>query len=161
MNHKTQTTTGHILKEVLAEMSQMGLVDQARVLRFALRLHIRRQRHKALNVCLSLIVLTLLIYSLAACSPYADLVPTAAAEPTASKQGNTHVTLPTPTLETCIVQTGIPSGSLNLRTGTGTQYAVIRVLNEGETLTVLAAGSWLAVMDSAGNQGYVNSHFCK
>ena len=67
----------------------------------------------------------------------------------------------TPTPQTCTVQTGVPSGYLNLRTGAGTQYAVIRVLNEGETLTITKLGAWFEVSDKQGNRGYINSHFCK
>jgi uncharacterized protein YgiM (DUF1202 family) len=66
-----------------------------------------------------------------------------------------------PTPQTCTVQTGVSSGYLNLRTGAGTQYALVRVLSEGEILTVIKFGTWLEVSDGRGNQGYVNSNYCK
>jgi uncharacterized protein YgiM (DUF1202 family) len=67
----------------------------------------------------------------------------------------------TATPEQCTVQTGMPSGYLNLRTGAGTHYPVARVLVEGEVLTVIARGAWLEVEDKEGNSGFVNSRYCK
>lgn len=61
----------------------------------------------------------------------------------------------------CTVSTGVPEGGLNLRTGAGTEYSVIRVLNEGEVLRVITTGQWLEVIDSQGNQGFINSTYCE
>jgi uncharacterized protein YgiM (DUF1202 family) len=114
------------------------------------------------NFCIWLLAAICLLILLTSCSAAVSLptTPTSAAtamEFTVNKPQNT----PSPTPQTCIVQTGVPSGYLNLRTGAGTQYAVIRVVNEGETLTVTQFGTWLKVLDAQGNQGYVNSDFCK
>lgn len=60
----------------------------------------------------------------------------------------------------CTVATGVEEGNLNLRTGPGTQYAVIETLTEKTVLQVLAFGDWLKVTN--GNlTGYVNSTYCK
>lgn len=116
-----------------------------------------------MKVILSLIVLALLLTACSAAIPMnlTQFVITPTAEPTKTQQGNNDVTLPTATPGTCTVQTGVPSGYLNLRTGPGTQYPVIRVLDEGEVLTVLTGGDWLAVLDTRGNKGYINSRYCK
>lgn len=66
-----------------------------------------------------------------------------------------------PTPETCTVSTGVPAGYLNLRSGAGMQYRVIRVLNEGEVLTVNTRGEWHEVTDAQGNHGFINSNYCK
>lgn len=163
--NKNLTTSTRIMQEILAEMSRLSFWGRLDILRFVWCLRYRRQ-HKALNICLSLVVLALLMYLLTACSAafpmdLTQFVITPTAEPTKTQQGNSDVTLPTATPETCTVQTGVPSGYLNLRTGAGTQYPVVRVLDEGEALTVLAGGAWLAVLDTRGNKGYVNSRYCK
>ena len=61
MNPKTLTTS-QIMKELIAEMQQMNILDQLNVLCFVIGLWIRRQRLKALNVFLSVVVLAMFIY---------------------------------------------------------------------------------------------------
>lgn len=106
----------------------------------------------------------LILVLVASCNPYAGLytpVSTVTASPMASstKAVSTVTVLPSPT--GCIVSTGTGAGYLNLRTGPGVQYAVIRVLEEKELLTVMTAGAWYEVTDAKGNHGFVNSRFCK
>ena len=77
----------------------------------------------------------LIVFLLAACNPYVDIYPTA--EPTATAITATPRSVQadptaTPTPLTCKISTGVPAGSLNLRTGPGTKYAVARVLSEGK-----------------------------
>lgn len=52
-------TTNELLKAILAEMSQLDFMNRLRVLGYVLSLHVRRQRHRALNVCLSVVVIVL------------------------------------------------------------------------------------------------------
>lgn len=117
--------------------------------------------------CVFLILLAFILACLASCSaavPLGAMAPIPITDtPTVSvvAQGRDNATLPTPTPSTCTVQTGVPSGRLNLRKGAGTQYPVIGVLEEGDVLTVLADGDWLAVMVSDGTRGYINSRFCR
>lgn len=110
-----------------------------------------------------LFVTALLI--LTSCNPYEGLTtptqePTVTATATQSKIPSGTAD-PSPTPQACTVSTGVPAGNLNIRTGAGTSYAVIRVLAEGETLTVIKRGAWLQVIDAQGNQGYINSTYCK
>ena len=55
----------------------------------------------------------------------------------------------------------MPDGYLNLRTGAGVGYEVIRVLADGETLQVLERVAWLQVIDAKGNQGFINARYCR
>jgi uncharacterized protein YgiM (DUF1202 family) len=90
------------------------------------------------------------------------ITPTSEVTATATDQKATlRQESPSPTPQICTVQTGFPSGNLNLRSGPGTRYAVVRVLHEGEILTVTELGTWLEVSDNQGNQGYVNPRFCR
>src|SRR5687767_4489720 len=92
-----------------------------------------------------LIAASLLLVVLTSCSAAIPAPGTATAEPspsaTATSKGNNVVTFATPAPDTCTVTTGYERGTLNSRTGPGTRYAVIRVLTEGETLTVIARGA--------------------
>ena len=111
-----------------------------------------------------LMAATCLLVILTSCSAAVPLPTTPTSEATATATGQKatlYQEIPSPTPKTCTVQTGVPSGYLNLRAGAGTQYAVIRVLDEGEILTVLEHGIWLTVRDSQGNKGYVNARFCR
>ena len=68
--------------------------------------------------------------------------------------------IPPHVTDTCTVQTGVPAGWLNLRSGPGLDYGVLRVLTEGETLVCVneckAPGGWIAV-----TEGYVKAEFCR
>jgi uncharacterized protein YgiM (DUF1202 family) len=106
-----------------------------------------------------------LVVILSGCSPFdglATLAPTAQPTTTRTILSSQLSVTPSPTPQpTCTVTTGYDKGNLNLRRGAGTQYGVIRVLREGETLQVIARGAWLHVIDSQGTRGFVNSKFCK
>ncbi|MCZ2121839.1 MAG: SH3 domain-containing protein [Anaerolineales bacterium] len=67
----------------------------------------------------------------------------------------------TATAQTCEVETGYASGAVNLRTCAGTMCEVIRVLTEGDRLTVNAIGAWLKVTTADGVTGYIKSNYCK
>lgn len=104
-----------------------------------------------------LVALSVLLAILTSCNPYEELqTATTTTQPTKVPPAGQS-----PTPHTCTVTTGVPAGYLNLRTGEGTSYAVIRVLNEGETLTVITRGAWHEVTDAQGNHGYINSRYCK
>lgn len=103
-----------------------------------------------------------LLVFLTSCSATVPLPATPTSEATATEYTVTKPQrAPSPTSETCTVQTGVPTGKLNLRAGAGTDQAVVRVLSEGEILTVIKVGTWVEVSDSQGNRGYVNSIYCK
>lgn len=114
---------------------------------------------------LNYLVLLLLLYG---CSAAIPLPTTSTPESTTSPQPTATEIVqvaesPTATVQTfevCTVSTGAPQGYLNLRSGAGVDYPVLRVLNEGETLTIMQRGAWLEVLDASG-VGYVNSNYCK
>jgi uncharacterized protein YgiM (DUF1202 family) len=68
---------------------------------------------------------------------------------------------PTPSPECCTVTTGATQGLLNLRACPGTSCEVLAVLNDGDHLTVLELGDWLKVQPEKGQEGYINSNYCK
>jgi uncharacterized protein YraI len=122
----------------------------------------RETDFRRLPLVYSGVCLLILLTSCSATVPLPRNAATSTVPPTATKV--TITKLPkflSPTPQICTVQTGVPSGYLNLRTGAGTDYAAVRVLSEGETLTVIKFGTWLEVLDTHGNQGYVNSNYCK
>lgn len=84
------------------------------------------------------------------------LSPTQTVRPTENVPVETH----TPTAHTCTVTTGVPDGDLNLRTGAGTEYAVIDTLKEGDVLTVIADGDWMEVTFN-GRRGFINGQYCR
>ena len=67
---------------------------------------------------------------------------------------------PTQTPTRCTVDTGTAAGRLNVRSCGGTNCGVIGILDEGQTVTILAAGNWLNVQTEAGAAGFVNSKYC-
>lgn len=122
--------------------------------------NLMRRAYAWLFVLIVLVILT-------SCNPYQGL-----AAPTVSMETPAGLTAtqtaiprsPTPTLpraERCTVRTGVPAGYLNLRTGAGTRYAVIRILDEGEVLKVIRRAAWLQVIDPSGARGYVNRRYCQ
>ncbi len=75
-------------------------------------------------------------------------------EPTQTKQ-------PTQTADTCEINTGIPGGTVNLRTCEGTTCGVLAIVTEGERLDIVKAGLWSQVTNADGVTGWLNSKFCK
>src|SRR5687768_2391464 len=117
-----------------------------------------------LILVMRLFALCELIALLTSCSPYVELptaTPTARQTVTPAPQRKpTVIKFPTP-FPTCTVRTGIPDGIVNLRTGAGVSHAVIRVVHEGEKLSVVQRAAWLQVIDARGNRGFINSRYCK
>ncbi len=111
-----------------------------------------------LVIALALTSCGALNYSIIPAKPTATTQATAPATKSSSKP---EKLITTPAPDTCTVTTGAPVGYLNLRNGAGVQYAVIRVLTEGEVLTVVTRGAWHEVTDTRGNHGYINSTYCK
>lgn len=108
----------------------------------------------------------ILLLMLSSCNPYEGLAaPSVTVEtPTRSRPTQSPTASPTstkPSADLCTVRTGVPRGYLNLRTGAGTRYAVIRILAEGEVLEVLERAAWLQVIDRKGKQGYVYRRYCQ
>jgi len=105
-----------------------------------------------------------LVIVLTSCSPFSAM---ATSEPTAAPSKPAQLlTVPSSTAteksaQLCQVRTGMPSGYLNLRTGAGVSFSVIRILAEGETLQVLKRGAWLHVIDTRGEKGFVNANYCR
>lgn len=80
-------------------------------------------------------------------------IPTATAKPSPTL---------TPTAPACIVTTGLTSGAVNLRACPGMMCgAVLDVLTEGESLTILTAGEYVRVQTASGVTGWLNSNYCK
>jgi hypothetical protein len=123
-----------------------------------------RTNKRLCNAVLWLIGACILAAFVSSCSPLAAI---ATSEPTAAPIAATAAPIearpdrnPTPSPITCTVQTGVPAGNLNIRSGPGTAYPVIGLLHEGESLQVIGAGAWLEVI--AGNlSGHINSKYCK
>lgn len=61
----------------------------------------------------------------------------------------------------CVIVSGYPAGTVNLRACGSLACAVVDILNEKQRVAVLAAGDWLNVQTGEGVTGYVNSIFCK
>lgn len=112
------------------------------------------------------LLLLFCVFILAACNPYAGLAtptPTATATGTAAPATQTATNTPTPALATCTVTTGVQAGNLNIRTGAGVGFAVIKVLQEGQAATITdesPRGNWIQVK-TGHVTGWINSKFCK
>jgi len=61
----------------------------------------------------------------------------------------------------CVVTTGIKEGHVYLRSGPGIRNKIIRVLSEGESLSINLLGEWYQVTTSEGVTGWIYSRFCK
>lgn len=111
-----------------------------------------------------------LLVILTSCSgwdPYAALEaqpsPTAAA-PAATRPAAVTTVTPSPIpLPVCTVSTGIDAGRLNIRAGASVKYAVLRVLQEGDVLTMTGgeAGNWIQVRTRGNVTGWINSIYCR
>lgn len=117
----------------------------------------------------ALLFYILVIAAMSGCSnPYEALYPSPTATTTASPSATATINpvqkveqgTPTPR-PACTVSTNVPLGYLNLRSGPGTDYAVIGLLHEGETLTVIRRGAWLEVETTDHLAGWVNGRYCK
>ncbi len=66
-------------------------------------------------------------------------------------------------LPSCYVSTGIDTGRLNIRTGAGVRHSVIRVLQEGDVLTMKGgkAGNWIQIVTRDNLTGWINSNYCR
>jgi uncharacterized protein YgiM (DUF1202 family) len=88
--------------------------------------------------------------------------PVLSSTPTAALTQVSKTSSPVP-FPTCTVSTGIDAGRLNIRTGAGLQYDVIRVLQEGEVLNMTGgqSGNWIQVITTRNDTGWINKKFCK
>jgi uncharacterized protein YraI len=108
-----------------------------------------------------------LLIILSSCSAATSHPGTPTAKPTLVAARSAMMTdpttaLPSPTpAQSCRVSTGYNAGFLNLRAGAGTEFAVIRVLHEGEVLQVITRGAWLEVIDGQETRGYVHARYCQ
>jgi uncharacterized protein YgiM (DUF1202 family) len=89
--------------------------------------------------------------------------PAATATPSATRTARPSATVTPSPLPHCIVSTGIDTGRLNIRAGAGLKSAVIRVLQEGDVLTIEGgkAGNWIRVVTGDDVTGWINKNFCK
>jgi ABC-type transporter MlaC component len=64
--------------------------------------------------------------------------------------------------QTCTVTTGIHNGTVNLRECKGAACgAVLDILTEGASLTIITAGEYVNVTTESGVTGWLNSKYCK
>lgn len=113
-----------------------------------------------------IIAAMVLAFLLNSCNPYAGIGPAA----TVSTETGTPTIYPTPIADTqtpaprvCIVKTGVPEGSLNIRTGAGIEHSIITTLSEGQRLILTAAaarGDWIEVTTNQAITGWINSRYC-
>lgn len=61
----------------------------------------------------------------------------------------------------CEVYTGIERGTVNLRSCGSTSCAVVDIVTEGESLTIVSAGAWANVATVGNVRGWLNSTYCK
>jgi len=115
---------------------------------------------KIINAALWFFALCVLVILLTSCNPYVTQEPTGTPEATTTILSIEPSVTPSATSETCTVATGYDAGALNIRTGPGTQYGVIRTLAEGETLQVIERAAWLQVIDATGTRGFINARYC-
>jgi uncharacterized protein YgiM (DUF1202 family) len=101
-----------------------------------------------------------LLIILTSCSPL-QAPPVSTGTPAAAVTADlqSEVTTPTPP-QLCTVSTGYNNGLLNMRTGPGTNYPVLTVLDEGQVLTVLERGDWLKVSTGTAT-GFIYSRYCE
>ena len=86
---------------------------------------------------------------------------TAKGEGSAPGPTQTAAPLPTRTLDTCNVRSGIEGGTVNLRACGSTACGVLDVLTEGESLTIITVGQWVNVTTEKGTIGWINSKYCE
>ena len=116
-------------------------------------------------VVLAFALLACTIQSQAAARP-ALATPTPSPAPMVDSTGSvstpnpTRPAMPTAAALRCVVSTGTPGGFLNLRAGPGMAYGVLQVLQEGQRVTLLQAGTWYQVQ-AGGAVGWIHSHFCE
>lgn len=67
----------------------------------------------------------------------------------------------TATGATCEVYTGIERGTVNLRSCGSTSCAVVDIVTEGESLSIVSAGNWANVATVGNVRGWLNSNYCK
>lgn len=89
----------------------------------------------------------------------AQFTPTPEPVPTPAP-AHTLTPTPAPRLDSCYVRTGFKNGRVNLRTCAGLACSVVKVLSEGDRLTVITSGDWLQVQTGSLN-GYVNALYCQ
>jgi len=64
--------------------------------------------------------------------------------------------------QTCTLTTGIHNGTVNLRACPGAACgAVLDILTEGASLTILTAGEYVNVTTESGVTGWLNKKYCK
>ncbi len=93
--------------------------------------------------------------------------PTATQEisPTPLPQATSIPLTPTATVvdQGCVVQTGVRGGTLYLREGPGTNFAVLGIAREGDRLVIRGeeVAGWWPVSDVAGLRAWVHGEFCR
>lgn len=114
-----------------------------------------------------IVIIFFLLWVFSGCNPYQGVYPESSpiAVTTVTATAAAVISSPRPPSSTprptCTVTTGVPAGSLHLRTGAGTQYAAFDVLHEGDTLIILARGAWLKVQTTQRVTGWVYGKYCR
>ncbi len=81
--------------------------------------------------------------------------------PTAPRSPTATLTA-TEAAQRCTLTTGIHNGTVNLRACPGAACgAVLDILTEGASLTIITAGDYVNVTTESGVTGWLNSKYCK
>ncbi len=71
-------------------------------------------------------------------------------------------TITSTTAPACVVSTGIDNGTVNLRACPGLACgAVLDILTEGASLTIVSTGEYFNVTTKSGVTGWLNKKYCK
>lgn len=113
---------------------------------------------RIVNGALWLVGACVIVAMLTSCSPYAmgTIVPSDTPSPSATARKSAHLQISTPTPRPSCTVTGF----LNFRTSPSRGAAVIRVLTEGERVTVIERGDWLKV-STRNKTGFIYGKYCR
>lgn len=107
---------------------------------------------------------------LVACSPEIVLKPTPTSTETVQPAiiQPTKEYIPTTTIVAeevvkdtyCVIVTGLENGNVYMRSGPDKSFKIVRVLNEGEEVTLLDEVDGWFLIEFDGNYGYIGSSLC-
>ncbi len=118
---------------------------------------------KIFNICLWIFAGLCLLVLLTSCLEMPAAPQTVTPVPSSTGTAQPSPSLTASALPVCYVSTGIDNGALNIRTGAGVNHSVIRVLQEGDVLTMKGGkiGNWIKVKTGDSLTGWINSNYCR